>query len=53
MKIYFTRFGTFGKKQFKLICNDECLTLFNVFGFGLWIEKTPKHDPSPTPYDEY
>lgn len=38
-RIEITGYHTFGIKNFKKICEDERLTLYNVFGFGLWIIK--------------
>ena len=39
-KLVLTPYKTFGKKQLKLIHNNENLLLINVFGFGIWYLKS-------------
>lgn len=35
--IKLTGYKTFGKKNFKVICNTKELLLVNIFGFGFWV----------------
>jgi hypothetical protein len=37
MKVKLTGYTTFGVKKFMKIADTKNLTLFNLFGFGLWI----------------
>lgn len=35
--IKITGVNTFGKRNFKIVCDTSELTLINLFGFGLWL----------------
>ena len=36
-RIEITGFKTFGVKKARRVVKDKRLTLYNIFGFGLWI----------------